>query len=52
MVLEHVWGKAHAEDSQYLRVFIRHIRAEIGGDASNPRYIFTEPSVGYQFAAG
>ena len=52
MALEHVWGKAHAEDSQYLRVFIRQLRAKIGDDAGNPRYIFTEPGVGYRFASG
>lgn len=50
--LEHVWGKAHREDSQYLRVFIRQLRAKIGCDAGNPRYIFTEPGVGYRFADG
>lgn len=50
MALEHVWGKAHSEDSQYLRVFVRQLRAKIGDDAGNPRYIFTEPGVGYRFA--
>jgi two-component system KDP operon response regulator KdpE len=52
MALEHVWGKAHTEDSQYLRVFIRQLRAKIGDDAGNPRYIFTEAGVGYRFANG
>lgn len=52
MALEHVWGKAHSEDSQYLRVFIRQLRAKIGDDAGNPRYIFTEPGVGYRFTDG
>jgi len=51
MALEHVWGKAHTEDSQYLRVFVRQLRAKIGDDAGNPRYIFTEPGVGYRFAS-
>jgi two-component system KDP operon response regulator KdpE len=51
MALEHVWGKAHAEDSQYLRVFVRQLRAKIGDDAGTPRYIFTEPGVGYRFAS-
>lgn len=49
MALEHVWGKAHTEHSQYLRVFVRQLRAKIGDDAGNPRYIFTEPGVGYRF---
>ncbi|SCY83647.1 response regulator [Paracoccus tibetensis] len=48
--LEHVWGPAHREDSQYLRVFIRQLRAKIGDDAGDPRYIFTEAGVGYRFA--
>ena len=47
--LEHVWGPAHREDSQYLRVFIRQLRTKIGDDAGNPRYIFTEAGVGYRF---
>lgn len=50
MALQHVWGPAHLEDSQYLRVFIRQLRAKIGDDAGNPRYIFTEAGVGYRFA--
>lgn len=50
MALSHVWGPAHLEDSQYLRVFIRQLRAKIGDDAGNPRYIFTEAGVGYRFA--
>ncbi|TGN68210.1 response regulator transcription factor [Paracoccus liaowanqingii] len=49
MALAHVWGPAHLEDSQYLRVFIRQLRAKIGDDAGNPRYIFTEAGVGYRF---
>ena len=48
--LEHVWGAAHREDSQYLRVFIRQLRTKIGDDAGDPRYIFTEAGVGYRFA--
>lgn len=48
--LEHVWGPAHREDSQYLRVFIRQLRRKIGDDAGDPRYIFTEAGVGYRFA--
>ena len=52
MALEHVWGKAHLEDSHELRVFIRQLRAKIGDDAGNPSYIFTESGVGYRFASG
>ncbi|TJZ89531.1 response regulator [Paracoccus gahaiensis] len=52
MALEQVWGPAHLEDSQYLRVFIRQLRAKIGDDAGNPKFIFTEAGVGYRFASG
>lgn len=49
MILRTIWGPAHAEDSQYLRVYIRQLRAKIGDDATNPRYIFTESGLGYRF---
>ncbi|MES2432712.1 MAG: response regulator [Pseudomonadota bacterium] len=52
MILTALWGPAHAEDSQYLRVFIRQLRTKLGDDAANPRYIMTEPGVGYRFIAG
>jgi two-component system KDP operon response regulator KdpE len=51
MILKTIWGPAHAEDSQYLRVHIGHLRGKIGDDATNPAYIFTEPGVGYRFRA-
>ena len=49
MILRAIWGAAHAEDGQYLRVYIRQLRAKIGDDATDPYYIFTEPGVGYRF---
>lgn len=52
MILRAIWGPAHAEDSQYLRVYIRQLRAKLGDDAADPRWIFTEPGVGYRLAAG
>lgn len=50
MILKAIWGPAHAEDSQYLRVYIRHLRGKLGDDAANPRWIFTEPGIGYRLA--
>lgn len=50
MLLKAIWGPAHAEDSQYLRVYIRQLRAKLGDDAADPRWIFTEPGVGYRLA--
>jgi two-component system KDP operon response regulator KdpE len=42
-----VWGPAHAEDAQYLRVYIGHLRQKLGAAAALLR---TEPGVGYRFA--
>jgi two-component system KDP operon response regulator KdpE len=36
-------------DTQYLRVFIRQLRLKLGDDAGDPRWICTEPGVGYRF---
>lgn len=50
MLLKAIWGPAHADDSQYLRVYIRQLRAKLGDDAADPRWVFTEPGVGYRLA--
>jgi two-component system KDP operon response regulator KdpE len=44
-----IWGPAHAEDTQYLRVFIGQLRQKIEGDPSEPQVIVTEPGIGYRF---
>ena len=49
MILKSLWGPAHAEDSQYLRVYVRQLRQKLDDDAANPRYIMTEPGIGYRF---
>lgn len=49
MALEAIWGAAHADDSQYLRVFIRQLRSKLGDSAADPTWIFTEPGIGYRF---
>lgn len=48
-ILRAIWGPAHADDSQYLRVYIRQLRQKLGDDATNPRFIATEPGIGYRF---
>jgi two-component system KDP operon response regulator KdpE len=48
-LLTSVWGPAHAEDMQYLRVFIGQLRAKVERDPAEPRIITTEPGVGYRF---
>ena len=45
-LLSAVWGPAHVEDAQYLRVYIGHFRHKLGAAA---RLIRTEPGVGYRF---
>ena len=44
-----IWGPAHAEDTQYLRVFIGQLRQKIESDPSEPQVIMTEPGIGYRF---
>ena len=50
MILETVGGPHHGEYSQTLRVHIGHIRKKIEPDPSRPRYVLTEPGVGYRFS--
>ena len=47
-LLARVWGVGRSGDSGLLRTIIRRLRARLGDDADNPRYIFTEPRVGYR----
>jgi two-component system KDP operon response regulator KdpE len=47
-ILMKVWGPAHTEDAQYLRVFIRNLRHKLEPDPARPQYILTEPGVGYR----
>ncbi len=49
-ILSAVWGPAHTEDTQYLRVFIGQLRAKIERDPTSPRIVKTEPGVGYRAA--
>lgn len=51
-LLTSVWGAAHGEDLQYLRVFIGQLRAKIERDPADPKIIRTEPGVGYRFVIG
>jgi two-component system KDP operon response regulator KdpE len=48
-LLQAVWGPDYGEETEYLRVFINQLRKKIEPDPSNPRYIHTEPWVGYRF---
>ena len=43
-----VWGPAHMDDTQYLRVAIGHLRQKLELDPTNPAHIITEPGIGYR----
>jgi two-component system KDP operon response regulator KdpE len=47
-----VWGGDYTEQTEYLRVFIGQLRKKIEADPAKPRYIMTEPWVGYRFNPG
>lgn len=47
-LLREIWGPAHLEDVQYLRVLMRQLRQKIEPNSSVPRLLITEPSVGYR----
>jgi two-component system KDP operon response regulator KdpE len=47
-LLQEVWGPQYGEESHYLRVHIAHIRAKVEPEPSRPRYIITEPGIGYR----
>jgi two-component system KDP operon response regulator KdpE len=44
-----VWGETSEEQPEYLRVFMGQLRKKLESDPSNPRYLTTEPWVGYRF---
>lgn len=48
-LLQAVWGPDYGDETEYLRVFINQLRKKIEADPHNPRYIHTEPWVGYRF---
>lgn len=50
-LLQAVWGPDYGDQVEYLRVFVNQLRKKIEPDPSHPRYILTEPWVGYRFAA-
>ncbi len=48
MILERVWGPEYREDMQTLRVHVSHLRRKIEPHPSVPRYLLTEPGVGFR----
>ena len=51
-VLAALWGGNYVEQNEYLRVFVGNLRKKIEPDAATPRYILTEPWIGYRFDPG
>ena len=49
MLLGAVWGESCTDQSEYLRVFVGQLRKKLESDPANPRYLVTEPWVGYRF---
>jgi len=48
-VLEKVWGWEYIDDVDYVRIYVAHLRKKIEPEPSSPKYILTEPGVGYSF---
>ena len=51
-ILNAVWGSNSVEQHEYLRVFVGQLRKKLEPDSSSPKYILTEPWVGYRFEPG
>ncbi len=51
-LLANIWGGDYTEQTEYLRVCIRHLRKKIEPNPAKPRYILTDPWVGYRFIPG
>lgn len=48
-LLRAVWGPEYGEEADYLRVYVRQLRLKVEVEPSRPRYILTEPGIGYVF---
>jgi two-component system KDP operon response regulator KdpE len=50
-LLKDVWGLRSAHQKQYLHVYMGHLRSKLENDPTRPRFLLTEPGVGYRFKA-
>ena len=50
-VLQAVWGGQYGSEADYLWTFVRRIRRKLEPEQSRPRYVLTEPGVGYRMPA-
>lgn len=51
MLLQRIWGPEYGGEAEYLRVYINRLRQKLEQDPAHPRYLLTEPAVGYRFVA-
>jgi two-component system KDP operon response regulator KdpE len=49
-LLAAIWGGNYVEQNEYLRVFVGNLRKKLEPDPAKPRYILTEPWIGYRFS--
>ena len=49
-LLRSVWGSQYGCEREYLRIFVRQLRVKIEDNPANPKYLLTEPNIGYRFA--
>jgi len=47
-LLREVWGPSHDDQSHYVRVYMAHLRHKLEAEPARPRYLLTEPGVGYR----
>jgi two-component system KDP operon response regulator KdpE len=50
-LLRQVWGPAHDDQAHYVRIYMAHLRHKLEAEPARPRYVLTEPGVGYRLAA-
>ena len=50
-LLREVWGPTHTDQAHYVRVYMAHLRHKLEAEPARPRYLLTEPGVGYRLAA-
>jgi DNA-binding response OmpR family regulator len=48
-LLQEVWGPSYETESNYLRVYLAQLRRKLEPEPSRPRYLLTEPGMGYRF---
>jgi two-component system KDP operon response regulator KdpE len=50
-LLRQVWGPGYGRESNYLRTYVGQLRKKLRDDAASPRFIVTEPGIGYRWIA-